>query len=249
MVTQTLDAIRGYMPTVAHWGWNGCARRYWDFLYGGSIARVERMIHHYGSGLNALPLLDAYKYNPTPSNLSAIYDLRVAYGGNMGPMSNINDEGFGSEAFHSFPATMIWEAYSSDYGQNFLGHILGACTYLVDHPDFGMVSFGGNILTPSYGGDASVSVQPMDTVRQRIYVAPAGLAMQINAGAIDSFTYDSSAKTVTVQLGIGSGQSAKSAIMTYEDTIGTGVAYASSAQAGKSGGYRVTLPSTLTFRV
>lgn len=97
LVNETLAAIRGYMPTVPHWGWNGCARRYWDFLYGGSIARIERMIHHYGSGLNALPMLDAFKYNTAPNTIEAIYDLRIGYGGNMGPMSNINSEGFGHE--------------------------------------------------------------------------------------------------------------------------------------------------------
>jgi hypothetical protein len=29
-VTKTLNTVLGYMPTVAHWGWNGNARRYWD---------------------------------------------------------------------------------------------------------------------------------------------------------------------------------------------------------------------------
>lgn len=29
---QSIETIIGYMPTVAHWGWNGNARRYWDFL-------------------------------------------------------------------------------------------------------------------------------------------------------------------------------------------------------------------------
>lgn len=150
------------------------------------------------------------------------------------------------QAFHSFPDTMIWEAYSSDYGQNFLGHILGACTYLVDHPDFGMVSFGGNIISSS---SSAVSVQPMDTVRQKIYVAPAGLAIQITNGMISSFSYDSSANTVTVKLGTVSGQKAKSAIMSWEDTIGTGVSYQTSSKPGASGSHTVALPSTLTFKM
>lgn len=30
--TKALDTVIGYDPTVAHWGWNGNARRYWDFL-------------------------------------------------------------------------------------------------------------------------------------------------------------------------------------------------------------------------
>ncbi|HET7038915.1 MAG TPA: DUF5695 domain-containing protein, partial [Gemmatimonadales bacterium] len=51
----TLNAILGYMPTVPHWGYNGSARRYWDFVYAGKLRRVERQLHHYGSGLNAIP--------------------------------------------------------------------------------------------------------------------------------------------------------------------------------------------------
>lgn len=29
---KTLGTVLGFQPTVAHWGWNGNARRYWDFL-------------------------------------------------------------------------------------------------------------------------------------------------------------------------------------------------------------------------
>lgn len=32
----TLDAILAYMPTMPNWAYNGNARRYWDFLYGGN---------------------------------------------------------------------------------------------------------------------------------------------------------------------------------------------------------------------
>lgn len=31
-VNKTIDSILGYTPTLAHWGWNGNARRYWDNL-------------------------------------------------------------------------------------------------------------------------------------------------------------------------------------------------------------------------
>ena len=34
----SLDSILGYMPTLPHWGYNGNARRYWDFLYGGKLS-------------------------------------------------------------------------------------------------------------------------------------------------------------------------------------------------------------------
>lgn len=32
MAEKTLGTVLGFQPTVAHWGWNGNARRYWDFL-------------------------------------------------------------------------------------------------------------------------------------------------------------------------------------------------------------------------
>jgi hypothetical protein len=57
----SLNSIIGYMPTLPHWGYNGNARRYWDFLYGGKIRRIERQLHHYGSGLNAIPVLAHYR--------------------------------------------------------------------------------------------------------------------------------------------------------------------------------------------
>src|SRR3546814_17180443 len=55
----TREVILGYDPTIPSWAYNGNARRYWDFLYGGNYARIERQIHHYGSASNAVPLFDA----------------------------------------------------------------------------------------------------------------------------------------------------------------------------------------------
>ncbi|HEY0074853.1 MAG TPA: DUF5695 domain-containing protein, partial [Abditibacteriaceae bacterium] len=113
----SLNSILGYMPTVPHWGYNGNARRYWDFLYGGKISRIERQIHHYGSGLNAIPVLSEYREHPED-----FYLLRVGYGGTMGALTNIDQEGFASAAFHSFPGSLKWDPYSGDYAQNFFGH-------------------------------------------------------------------------------------------------------------------------------
>ncbi|KAK3676300.1 hypothetical protein LTR78_004051 [Recurvomyces mirabilis] len=211
---KTVNAIRGYMPTVPHWGWNGNARRYWDFLYAGSIqlARIERQIHHYGSGLNALPILADYRASADPQGLDALYQLRVGYGGNSGPLTNIDAEGFGSMAFHSYPDTMHWDAYSGDYGPNFLGHVLGAATYLVNHPIFGYVSFGGKV--SSTNNSTLIIVEPRDSVRQRIFVAPTSLYVTIDAGTIENFSYDIVSKEVMVN--ISSGRSANSTMDGYE---------------------------------
>ncbi|KAI7279182.1 hypothetical protein KC343_g986 [Hortaea werneckii] len=192
---KTVNAIRGYMPTIAHWGWNRNARRYWDFLYAGDIklARIERQIHHYGSGLNALPLLDNYRQAADPESMDAIYDLRVGYGGIQGPLSNIDAGGFGSMAFHSYPDTLRWDAYSGDYGPNFLGHVLGAATYLLNHPIFGWISFGGNVYQDN---GSSIIVETKDMLRKRIFFAPVGLWVTIDAGVVSSFSYDAESRQV-----------------------------------------------------
>ncbi|KAG5985608.1 hypothetical protein E4U52_001124 [Claviceps spartinae] len=185
---KALNSIRGYMPTVAHWGWNGNARRCWDFIYGGKLGLLERMIHHYGSSLNALPLLTSYRYNRDPSSATVLYDLRVGYGGIMDPLSNINAEGFASTAFHSYPNRLKWDGYSGDYGPNYVGVIMGSCTYLVQHPDFGWISMGGNV-APSSNNDVIV-VEPRDTVRRSIYAAAMGLSVTFGSGVITSFAYE-----------------------------------------------------------
>ncbi|KAG6820154.1 hypothetical protein H0H93_004736 [Arthromyces matolae] len=129
--TNALNSILAYQPLIAHWGYNGNARRYWDNIYGGKLQRIERQIHHYGSGLNALPLITAFEASPTD-----YYLLRVGYGGLSGPLSNIDQGGFASASFHSFADTLAWDAYSGDYGPNFSGHSMGIGTFIVNHPDF-----------------------------------------------------------------------------------------------------------------
>jgi hypothetical protein len=176
-----LDSILGYMPTVPHWGYNGNARRYWDFIYGGKLERIERQIHHYGSGINSLPVLDTYRSDPAD-----LYLLRVGYGGAMGSLSNIDQEGFASAAFHSFPSTLKWDAYSGDYGPNFFGHAFATATYVIHDADFGWQAFGGNVTLRNN----DVVVEPKDDYRARAYIGPLGLWLTLDAGTIQTIVID-----------------------------------------------------------
>lgn len=176
----TREVILGYDPTIPNWGYNGNARRYWDFLYGGKYPRIERQIHHYGSALNAVPLFDAYRQNPKDLHL-----LRVAYGGMMGGITNIDQEGFSSAAFHAWPDMMKWDPYTGDYGMGFYGHALTAATYLVNDPTFGWLGFGGDVTL----GKDGVQIEPKDGARSRLFVAPAGAWITLDAGKIANVTY------------------------------------------------------------
>jgi hypothetical protein len=187
-----LDSIVGYMPTVPHWGYNGSARRYWDFIYAGAPRNsYERQLHHYGSGLNAIPALAQYRETPDD-----FYLLRIGYAGTMGALTNIDQEGFASVAFHSFPSRLRWDAYSGDYGPNFLGHALNTGTYVVNHPEFGWQAFGGNVAA---SGDR-IRVQVTDSFRKRIYVAPRGLFLTLEAGKFESVEIDQKTGAVRVTL-------------------------------------------------
>ncbi len=171
----TREVILGYDPTIPHWGYNGNARRYWDFLYGGKVKRIERQLHHYGSALNAVPLFDAYRRDPADLHL-----LRVAYGGFMGGITNIDREGFAAAAFHSEPDMMRWDAYTGDYGMGYFGHAYAAATYLVKDATFGWLGFGGTVREDG----AAVEIVPHDGARTRLFVAPAGQWITLAAGTI-----------------------------------------------------------------
>lgn len=180
--TTALNSIVGYMPLVPNWGYNGAARRYWDFIYGGAPGNgYERQLHHYGSGLNAIPALTQFRDDPTDLHL-----LRIGYAGTMGALTNIDQEGFAAVAFHAFPQNMKWDAYSGDYGPNFLGHALNTGMYLINHPEFGWQAFGGNVSTS--GG--RVNAQVTDSFRSRVYIAPLGLYLTLDAGQFERIDLD-----------------------------------------------------------
>jgi len=188
----TLDSILGYMPSIPHWGYNGNARRFWDFFYGAAPGgTTERQIHHYGSSLNAIPVLSAFRDDPAD-----FYLLRVGYGGAMGGLSNIDQEGFASAAFHSFPQNMRWDTYSGDYGPNFFGVATNAATYLIRHEDFGWQAFGGIVRVD---GDW-IKLKPLDAFRRRVFVAPLGLWLELDAGTFDSVEIQSQTHVVRVGL-------------------------------------------------
>lgn len=187
----TLDAVLGYDPTIPSWGYNGSARRYWDFLYGGKYKRLERQLHHYGSGINAIPLLAEYRDHPDD-----LYLLRVGYGGTMGELSNIDQEGFASAAFHSFPDKLAFDPYTGDYGSGFFGHALNTATYLTKDSQLGWLAFGGNV--QKKGGSVSVTV--LDSFRNRLYIAPVGLWLTLDAGKFERAEFNPATHVVKLIL-------------------------------------------------
>jgi hypothetical protein len=210
--------------------------RYWDMIYGAKLQRIERQLHHYGSGLNALPLITEFMSHPTD-----LYLLQVGFGGLSGPLSNIDEvrarlffiitgqplnvqtkEGFASAAFHSFPDTLKWDAYSGDYGPNFLGHALNTGTFLVNHPNFGWQAFGGIITKAS---SAQVTFIPRDTFRRRVYIASLGALFTLDAGTFDTVQYTIATQSVTLSIvpAVTGIQASNGRLLVYQPATITGV--------------------------
>ncbi|PYV46891.1 MAG: hypothetical protein DMG92_17220, partial [Acidobacteria bacterium] len=187
----TLNAILGYDPSIPHWGYNGSARRYWDFIFAAKDRRLERQLHHYGSSLNAIPLLSDYRRHPDD-----FYLLRVGYGGTMGALTDIDQEGFASAAFHSFPDMLKPDPLSGDYGPNFFGYAWNTATYIVRHPQFGWVAFGGNIKV----NGMTISATPLDSARSRVYIASLGLWLTLDCGAFEAIKINSATGAVEIGL-------------------------------------------------
>lgn len=210
--------------------------------YGGKLERIERQIHHYGSGLNSLVALAEFRSNPTDS-----YLLRVGYGGVSGPLSSIHQDGFAAASFHSWPDTLAWDAYSGDYGPGFLGLVLGTGTYVDNDRDAGLVAYGG-ILTSK---GTSATVEPRDPVRRKIYIGPLGVQISIDAGIIKEFTFDTASKKITVTLSqLDGAPKAASATLWTETSSGTGKwVVTTSGVAQARSGWTVSLSGTATVEI
>lgn len=188
---KAVDTVLGFTPAVPHWAWNGNARRYWDNVYGGKLARIERQVHHYGSALNGLVLLEAATVADGASDDIA-YLLRTGYAGASAPLTNIAADGFASASFHSWPDALAWDAYSGDYGPGFLGMVLGSGTYVVQ--DTELLSTGRLLC---YGGvlsrtNTTTTVHPRDAWQRRVFLGPLGLLITVDAGIIESVSFSAS---------------------------------------------------------
>lgn len=208
--------------------------------------RIERQIHHYGSGLNALPMLEWFEQNPTD-----IYLLRVGYGGNSGPLSNIDQDGFASASFHSWPDTLAWDAYSGDYGPNFAGLVMGSGTYVINTSELGPVAFGGNL---AVAADGSIEVSPRDAVRRKVYLAQYGIRVTIDAGSIEKLVVDRGSSQITISIAesvptISIVPVAESCILRVEQVVQVGdtgpIAIVSTGLTQERGGWKIPLSSSI----
>jgi hypothetical protein len=91
---------------------------------------------------------------------------------------------------------MKFDPYSGDYGPNFFGHAFSTGTYLAKDSEFGWLAFGGNVRVSGQ----SVTVEPRDSLRQRVYLAPLGLWLTLDSGTFESVTLSEARNEVKITL-------------------------------------------------
>ena len=191
----TLNAVLAYTHSVPNWGYHGAARRYWDYVFNGCSELdqgIERVLHHYGSGLNARPLMQAYDMNPDD-----IYLLEVGIGSITGTLTNIQLNGASSMGLHGDPSKLIHDYWDADYGMSFYGLASLQSAYAVNHSTLGCPVCYLCDLTMSM--NATVwNIIPRDAFHRRVYVDLLGTAFTLDAGTIESVAVNWPTQSVTL---------------------------------------------------
>jgi hypothetical protein len=73
---------------------------------------------------------------------------------------------------------------------------MGHRTYVANDPEFGWLAFGGNLTTT----DKTVSVQPRDSLRQRVYWAPLGVWLTLDSGRFEQVSFDTKSGQLQIRL-------------------------------------------------
>lgn len=173
---KTVNAILAYTPLIPHWGYNGDARRYFDSFVYGKREKITREFNHYGSSLNAIPILDNYKYHDSAN----LFKLEVGYAASTSALSSIDQKGFGSMAFLTDPEFMEFEPYTSDYGQAFYGYAHDAGQYIYQQSATRWLSFGGNFNT----NNSQIIFEPTDAFRHRMFIHTINFDVEIDSEVV-----------------------------------------------------------------
>merc|ERR1712039_117190 len=102
-----------------------------------------------------------------------------------------------SMMLHMLPHILDYDPHSGDFGLGFFGHTLEAGAYFVQHADLGAICFLCDITTNN--DNLSLVFSPRDSYRQRVYVEPLGLYLQLDTGSFKSIAINSLSHTLQIE--------------------------------------------------
>ena len=207
---QTMNAVTAYVSMTPHWAYCGAARRWWDFTINGYTMRGnERVLHHYASALNSIPIFDHALREPASGFL---WRLAACAGG--GTLTNIRPDGSASMGWHGDPDLLTRDGYSADFGVGFYGHWKNAGAYLTCTPSVGWLCVGCELASirptealllsnqSACSAAREMRVAPRDGFRRRLYLSPLGVLLQLDGATFDSTVLTMGAKASSVNAAI-----------------------------------------------
>ena len=90
----------------------------------------------------------------------------------------------------------MFDPYTGDYGPNFFGHAMNTGTFLTQDDALGWICFGGNVAER----DGSVHATILDSSRDRVFIAPLGLWINLDAGHLVALDFNPTRRTVQLHL-------------------------------------------------
>jgi len=175
--------------------------------------RFGRGTQHYGATLDAIPLLDAFRRDPTDLHL-----LRIGYAGANSVRANIDARGHGAMCFMTDPDLLDYDPFTGDYGSAFFGQAWNAGACAVRHDQFGWLGFGCDVREDGQ----AVRIEPRDAFRQRVFLAPSGLWLTLEAGRFEHVAMDLSGDVVTVTLAAAEPHTSTARLIVEQPAAGLG---------------------------
>ena len=90
----------------------------------------------------------------------------------------------------------MFDPFTGDYGPNFFGHAVNTGTFLTHDDAMGWICFGGNV--EEHRGLVHATI--LDSSRDRLFLAPLGLWITLDAGHLVSVDFDPTKRTVRLHL-------------------------------------------------
>ncbi|CAK1359638.1 unnamed protein product [Cercospora beticola] len=165
--TATIGTLLAVMASVPHWGYSGSGAQ------------------------SAYALIEEFQRHPND-----VWMLRAAWGGIVGPLTTIGQDGFGATGFHSRPDYLAWDPYSGDNGVTMAMHALSTRAVIVQDDSLGgWAEFGARV---SQEGNVVV-IEPTDSARQKVFIADSALSLELDAGHFAAVRYDLGSRSVEVE--------------------------------------------------
>ena len=85
---------------------------------------------------------------------------------------------------------------SGDYGPNFFGYAVNSATYITLDKELGWLAFGGNLRKNGEWVNVEITTGP----KSRVYIAPAGIWLMLDAGTFNTVSYNEKSGQISVLL-------------------------------------------------